>query len=74
MSENRMYSKSIYVYYTEGTTYLEETDSNRLLTEALTAEVKTVLADDTGLVSAETASTSDMSPLHHRSQRQDIYH
>ena len=36
-------------------TYLDETDSSRLFTEALTAEVKTVLADETGLVSAETA-------------------
>ena len=36
-------------------THLEETDSGSFLTEALTAEVKTVLADETGLVSAETA-------------------
>ena len=36
-------------------TYLDETDGSRLFTEALTAEVKTVLADETSLVSAETA-------------------
>lgn len=35
--------------------YLGETDSSRLFTEALTAEVESVLADETGLVSAETA-------------------
>lgn len=36
-------------------TYLDETDGGRLFTEALTAEVKTILANETGLVSAETA-------------------
>ena len=36
-------------------TYLDETDGSRLFTEALTAEVKTVLADETGLVRAEAA-------------------
>ncbi|KAJ2968811.1 hypothetical protein NUW54_g13110 [Trametes sanguinea] len=36
-------------------THLEETDGVGLLTEALTAEVKAVLADETSLVRAETA-------------------
>lgn len=36
-------------------THLDETDSSRLLTEALTAKVKTVLADKTSLVSAKAA-------------------
>lgn len=35
--------------------HLEEADGGRLLTEALTAEVEAVLADDTSLVSADTA-------------------
>lgn len=37
-------------------THLEETDGRRLLAEALTAQVKTVLANETGLVSAEAAA------------------
>ena len=36
-------------------THLVETDGGRLLAEALTAEVKAVLADETGLVGAEAA-------------------
>lgn len=40
----------------EGTTHLLETNSIGLLAEALTAEVKTVLADETGLVGAVTAA------------------
>ena len=39
----------------DGWAHLLETDGSSLLAEALTAEVKTVLADETGLVSAETA-------------------
>lgn len=35
---------------------LDEADSGRLLTEALTAEVETILADETSLVSAEAAN------------------
>jgi hypothetical protein len=35
--------------------YLDETDVGGLLTEALTAEVEAVLADETGLVGADTA-------------------
>ena len=38
-----------------GGAHLLETDGSSLLAEALTAEVKAVLADETGLVSAETA-------------------
>jgi hypothetical protein len=34
---------------------LYETDGSRLFAETLTAEVKTVFADDTSLVSAQTA-------------------
>jgi hypothetical protein len=34
---------------------LDETDGSRLFTEALSAQVKAVLADETGLVGAETA-------------------
>lgn len=37
------------------TTHLGETDLSALLAEALTAEVKSVLADETGLVGADTA-------------------
>ena len=36
-------------------THLHETDGSRLLTEALTTEVKAVLADETSLVRAQTA-------------------
>jgi hypothetical protein len=35
--------------------YLDEANVGRLLTEALTADVKAVLADQTGLVGADTA-------------------
>jgi hypothetical protein len=35
--------------------YLDESDVGRLLTEALTAHVEAVLADETGLVGADTA-------------------
>lgn len=35
--------------------YLDETDGGRLFTEALTAEVESVLADETSLVGAESA-------------------
>lgn len=42
---------------------LGETDSSRLFTEALTAEVESVLADETGLVSAETALTATLAVL-----------
>ena len=38
-----------------GVAYLGKTDSGSLLTEALTAEVKAVLADETSLVGAEAA-------------------
>lgn len=38
--------------------YLVETDGASLLAEALTAEVKAVLADETGLVRAEAATSS----------------
>ena len=38
-----------------GAAYLGETDGGSLLTEALTAEVKAVLADETSLVGAEAA-------------------
>jgi hypothetical protein len=41
-------------------TYLGETDLIRVLPEALTAEVEAVLANDTSLVSAETADGSAM--------------
>lgn len=37
------------------TTHLDESDGSRLLTETLTAEVDTVLADETSLVGAEAA-------------------
>ena len=37
-------------------THLLETDGSRLLAEALTAEVKAVLADETSLVGAEAAA------------------
>ena len=40
---------------TERATHLVEADGGRLLAEALTAEVEAVLADETGLVRAETA-------------------
>ena len=40
------------------TTHLEETDGSSLLTEALTAEVESVLADDTSLVGTDTAVDS----------------
>ena len=40
------------------TTHLEETDGSSLLTEALTAEVEAVLADETSLVSTDTATCS----------------
>lgn len=40
-------------------TYLLEANGIGLLAEALTAEVKTVLADETGLVGAVTAVKSD---------------
>jgi len=40
---------------------LDETDGSRLFTEALTAKVKSVLADKTSLVSAKTALTSALS-------------
>ena len=43
-------------------TYLDETDSSRLFTEALTADVETVLADQTGLVGAD-AATHNLSVL-----------
>lgn len=36
-------------------TYLDEADVLALLTEALTADVQTILADQTGLVRADTA-------------------
>jgi hypothetical protein len=36
-------------------THLEETDSSRLLAEALTAEVEAVFADKTSLMSTHTA-------------------
>ena len=36
-------------------THLRESNSSRLLTEALTAEIEAVLADKTSLVSAEPA-------------------
>ena len=36
-------------------TYLDETNVGGLLTEALTADVQAVLADETGLVGADTA-------------------
>lgn len=36
-------------------THLDETDGGRLFAEALTAEVKAVFADETGLVRAEAA-------------------
>ena len=39
-------------------TYLDETDGCRLLTEALTTEVKAVLADKTSLMRAEAAIES----------------
>ena len=39
-----------------GLAYLLETDGSRLLAEALAAEVKAVLADETGLVGAEAAA------------------
>ena len=40
------------------TTHLEETDGSSLLTETLTAEVESVLADDTSLVGTDTAVDS----------------
>jgi hypothetical protein len=40
---------------------LGETDGSRLLTEALTAEIQTVLADKTSLVGTETALTTPFS-------------
>lgn len=39
-------------------THFAETDSSRLFTEALTAEVKSVFADDTSLVGAQSAGRS----------------
>ncbi len=36
-------------------THLDETNGSRLFAEALSAEVKTVLADETSLVGTETA-------------------
>lgn len=39
----------------ESSAYLDETDVGSLLTEALTADVEAVLADETGLVSADAA-------------------
>lgn len=41
-------------------THLEETDSGRLLAEALTAEVEAVFADKTSLVSTHTAMNVDV--------------
>lgn len=41
-------------------THLDETDGSRLLTEALAAEVESVLADETSLVSAEAAGYDAM--------------
>lgn len=43
-------------------THLEETDGRGLLTEALTAEVEAVLADETSLVGAEAAVKQDTEP------------
>lgn len=45
---------------TGGETDLEEANRGALFTEALTAEVKAVFADETGLVSADTAIMSIM--------------
>jgi len=42
---------------------LGEANSSRLFTEALTAEVKTVLADETCLVGAEATLTAALSVL-----------
>ena len=46
----------------KGLTNLVETDVGGLLTEALTADVQAILADETGLVGADTAVY--MSVLH----------
>jgi len=40
---------------------LDKTDSSRLFTETLTAKVKSILADETGLVGAEPALTATLS-------------
>jgi len=47
----------------EESSCLCETDGSRLFTEALTAKVKTVLADETSLVSTETALSAALSVL-----------
>lgn len=44
----------------EGIAYLLETNVGGLLTEALTADVQAVLADETGLVGADTAVKKSM--------------
>ena len=44
-----------------GGAHLLETDGSSLLAEALTAEVKAVLADETGLVRAEAAVETSVS-------------
>lgn len=43
--------------------YLGEANVGGLLTEALTADVESVLADETGLVGADTAAKKNMSAL-----------
>jgi hypothetical protein len=62
----RICSKSLYRFYTlmlaavnqhmSITTHLAEPNGSRLLAEALTANVKAVFPDQTGLVRAHTAS------------------
>ena len=46
-----------------GNSYLDEANVGTLLTEALTADVEAVLADETGLVGADTAVRSNVSQV-----------
>jgi len=51
----------VMIYLDQRSPILDEANGGRLFTETLTAEVKTVLADKTSLVSAETALTRALS-------------
>jgi len=44
------------------TAYLDEADVGGFLTEALAADVEAVLADETGLVGADTAVEGEKNP------------
>jgi hypothetical protein len=49
---------------TRGKLYLDESNVRGLLSEALTADVQAILADQTSLVGADTATSQQSAPTH----------